>query len=138
MTRQLMELMQYSLLFRWFVGLGIDDPVWGEGRPEICPVDRFQPQTGQAPGRGPAVLTKNRGGLLTTAMSREVMAEILAHREVAPLLSDEHFSVNGTLVKARVSVKSFSRSLTSPRLMPRERARRAPSATRRSHHLSTG
>ena len=41
--RQLMEQMQYNLLFRWFVGLGIDDPVWGEGRPEICPVDRFQP-----------------------------------------------------------------------------------------------
>ena len=41
--RQLMEQMQYNLPFRWFVGLGIDDPVWGEGRPEICPVDRFQP-----------------------------------------------------------------------------------------------
>jgi transposase len=41
--RQLMEQMEYNLLFRWFVGLGIDDPVWGEGRPEICPVDRFQP-----------------------------------------------------------------------------------------------
>ncbi len=40
--RQLMEQMQYNLLFRWFVGLGIDDPVWGEGRPEMCPVDRFQ------------------------------------------------------------------------------------------------
>jgi transposase len=41
--RQLMEQMQYNLMFRWFVGLGIDDPVWGEGRPEICPGDRFQP-----------------------------------------------------------------------------------------------
>lgn len=41
--RQLMEQMDYNLLFRWFVGLGIDDQVWGEGRPEICPVDRFQP-----------------------------------------------------------------------------------------------
>ena len=41
--RQLMEQMDYNLLFRWFVGLGIDDPVWGEGRPEICPVGRFQP-----------------------------------------------------------------------------------------------
>jgi transposase len=36
--RQLMEQMQYNLLFRWFVGLGIDDPVWGEARPEISPV----------------------------------------------------------------------------------------------------
>ena len=41
--RQLMVQMQHSLLFRWFVGLGIDDPVWGEGRPEICPADRSQP-----------------------------------------------------------------------------------------------
>lgn len=41
--RQLMEQMQDNLMFRWFVGLGIDDPVWGEGRPEIRPVDRFQP-----------------------------------------------------------------------------------------------
>jgi len=41
--RPLMEQMQYDLMFRWFVGLGIDDAVWGEGRPEICPVDRFQP-----------------------------------------------------------------------------------------------
>ena len=41
--RLLMEQMQYNLMFRWFVGLGIDDAVWGEGRPEICPVDRFQP-----------------------------------------------------------------------------------------------
>ncbi len=41
--RRLMEPMRYNLLFRWFVGLGIDDPVWGEGRPEICPVDGFQP-----------------------------------------------------------------------------------------------
>lgn len=41
--RQLMGQMQDNLLFRWFVGLGIDDRVWGEGRPEICPVNRFQP-----------------------------------------------------------------------------------------------
>jgi len=41
--RQLMEQMEYNLLFRWFVGLGIDDLVWGEGRPEIRPVDGFQP-----------------------------------------------------------------------------------------------
>ena len=41
--RQRMEQMDYKLMFRWFVGLGIDDEIWGEGRPEICPVDRFQP-----------------------------------------------------------------------------------------------
>ncbi len=82
--RQLMEQMQYNLLFRWFVGLGIDDPVWV-----------------------PTVFTKNRDRLLTTEMSRKVMAAILAHREVAPLLSDEHFSVDGTLIKAWASMKSF-------------------------------
>ena len=82
--RQLMEQMQYNLMFRWFVGLGIDDPVWV-----------------------PTVFTKNRDRLLSTEMSRKVMTAILAHREVAPLLSDEHFSVDGTLVKAWASMKSF-------------------------------
>jgi transposase len=82
--RQLMEQMQYNLLFRWFVGLGIDDPVWV-----------------------PTVFTKNRDRLLTTEISRKFMAAILAHREVEPLLSDEHFSVDGTLIKAWASMKSF-------------------------------
>lgn len=79
-----MEQMQYNLMFRWFVGLGIDDPVWV-----------------------PTVLTKNRDRLLTTEMSRKFMAAILAHSEVKPLLSDEHFSVDGTLIKAWASMKSF-------------------------------
>jgi transposase len=82
--RQLMEQMQYNLLFRWFVGLGVDDAVWV-----------------------PTVFTKNRDRLLTTDMSRKFLAAILAHREVAPLLSDEHFSVDGTLIKAWASMKSF-------------------------------
>ncbi|SIO36066.1 Transposase [Rhodovulum sp. ES.010] len=82
--RQLMEQMDYNLMFRWFVGLGIDDAVWV-----------------------PTVFTKNRDRLLTTDMARKVMGAILAHREVAPLLSDEHFSVDGTLIKAWASMKSF-------------------------------
>ena len=82
--RQLMEQMHYNLLFRWFVGLGIDDSVWV-----------------------PTVFTKNRDRLLTTDMSRKFLAAILAHREVTPLLSDEHFSVDGTLIKAWASMKSF-------------------------------
>ncbi|QRZ13262.1 IS5 family transposase [Paracoccus methylovorus] len=82
--RQLMEQMDYNLLFRWFVRLGIDDAIWV-----------------------PTVFTKNRDRLLTTDMSRKIMAAILAHREVAPLLSDDHFSVDGTLVKAWASMKSF-------------------------------
>jgi len=82
--RQLMEQMQYNLLFRWFVGLGIDDHVWV-----------------------PTVFTKNRDRLLTTDIARKFLAATLAHREVAPLLSDEHFSVDGTLVRAWASMKSF-------------------------------
>ena len=82
--RQLMEQMQYNLMFRWFVGLGIDDPVWV-----------------------PTVFTKNRDRLLTTDIARKFLAAILAHRRVAPLLSDEHFSVDGTLIKAWASMKSF-------------------------------
>ena len=82
--RQLMEQMQYNLLFRWFVGLGIDDPVWV-----------------------PTVFTKNRDRLLNTDIARQFLAAILAHKDVAPLLADEHFSVDGTLIKAWASMKSF-------------------------------
>ncbi len=95
--RQLMEPLDDNLLFRWFVGLGVDDAVWV-----------------------PTVFSRNRDRLLTTDMSRKVMAFVgetvprtvsrsssfLAHREVAPLLSDDHFSVDGTLVKAWASMKS--------------------------------
>lgn len=49
----------------------------------------------------------NRDRLLTTDMSRKIMAAILAHREAAPLLSDDHFPVDGALVRARASMKSF-------------------------------
>ncbi len=79
-----MEQMEYNLMFRWFVGLGIDDPVWV-----------------------PTVFSKNRDRLLTTDIARKFLAAILAHGEVAPLLSEEHFSVDGTLVKAWASMKSF-------------------------------
>lgn len=89
--RQLMEQMNYNLLFRWFVGLGIDDRVW------VSPV-----------------FSKNRDRLLTTEMSRKVMAAILSHPEVKPLLSDEHFSVDGTLIKAWASMKSFQPKDSTP------------------------
>lgn len=82
--RQPREQMDDNLLFRGFVSLGIDDVIWV-----------------------PTVFTKNRDRLLTTDMSRKIMAAILAHREVTPLLSDDHFSVDGTLVKAWASMKSF-------------------------------
>ncbi len=90
--RQLMEQMDYNLLFRWFVGLGIDDAVWV-----------------------PTVFTKNRDRLMSTEMSRKIMSAILAHREVAPLLSDDHFSVDGTLVKAWASMKSFQPKAAPPK-----------------------
>jgi transposase len=82
--RQLMEQMQYNLLFRWFVGLGIDDPAWV-----------------------PTVFSKNRDRLLNTEVARKFLAAILADKAVAPLLSDEHFSVDGTLIEAWASMKSF-------------------------------
>jgi len=55
----------------------------------------------------PTVFTKNRDRLLTTDFARKVLEAFLAHREVVPLLSDEHFSVDGTLVKAWASMKAF-------------------------------
>jgi len=82
--RQLMEQLEYNLLFRWFVGLSVDEAVWV-----------------------PTVFTKNRDRLLNTEMAQKLLAAILAHEKVAPLLSDEHFSVDGTLVEAWASFKSF-------------------------------
>jgi len=81
---QLFEQMQYNLMFGWFVGLGIDDLVWV-----------------------PTVFAKHRDRLLTTDIARKVLMATLAHREASPLLSDAHFSVDGRLVKARASMKSF-------------------------------
>jgi len=88
---QLMEQLQYNLLFRWFVGLSIDEPVWVA-----------------------TVFTKNRDRLLNTVMSQKLLAAILAHEKVAPLLSDDHFSVDGTLVEAWASFKSFRPKAADP------------------------
>ena len=82
--RQLMEQLDYNLLYRWFVGLGVDDPVWV-----------------------PTVFTKNRDRLLEAEVARKFLAELLTHKEVRQLLSDEHFSVDGTQVAAWASMKSF-------------------------------
>ena len=82
--RQLMEQLQYNLLYRWFVGLGVDDPVWV-----------------------PTVFSKNRDRLLGAEVARKFLAELLTHKEVRALLSDEHFSVDGTQVQAWASMKSF-------------------------------
>ncbi len=82
--RQLMERMEFDLLFRWFVGLGIDDAVWDH-----------------------SVFSKNRDRLLTSQIAREFLAALLADPKVKRLLSHEHFSVDGTLLKAWASMKSF-------------------------------
>jgi len=82
--RQLMEQLDYNLLYRWFVGLSPDDPVWD-----------------------PTVFTKNRDRLHNGEVFAKFMTKLLHHPQVKPLLSDEHFSVDGTLIEAWASQKSF-------------------------------
>jgi transposase len=82
--RQLMEQITYNMMFRWFVGLSLDAPVWDV-----------------------TVFTKNRDRLLQGDIARAFLAAILADPAVTPLLSDEHFSVDGTLIEAWASMKSF-------------------------------
>ena len=82
--RQLMEQLDYNLLYRWFVGLSPDDPVWD-----------------------PTVFTKNRDRLQNGDAFAKFMSRLLNHPQVRPLLSDEHFSVDGTLIEAWASHKSF-------------------------------
>lgn len=82
--RQLMEQLDYNLLFRWFTGLGIDDRVWDV-----------------------TVFTKNRDRLLRGDIAAKFFQAVLGQPEVRALLSDEHFTVDGTLIEAWASMKSF-------------------------------
>jgi transposase len=82
--RQLMEQIDYNLLFRWFVGLSIDDAVWD-----------------------PSVFSKNRDRLLEADVAREFLSTLLSLPKVKRLLSSDHFSVDGTLIEAWASMKSF-------------------------------
>jgi transposase len=82
--RQLMEQLDYNLLFRWFVGLGVDDAIWDV-----------------------TVFTKNRDRLLDGEIAAKFLRAVLAQPKVKALLSDEHFSVDGTLIQAWASMKSF-------------------------------
>jgi transposase len=82
--RQLVDRIEFDLLFRWFVGLGIDDAVFDA-----------------------STFSKNRDRLLTTAIAQEFLAALLGLPQVKTLLSAEHFSVDGTLLKAWASMKSF-------------------------------
>jgi transposase len=82
--RQLMEQLDYNLLFRWFVGLAMDAPIWDT-----------------------TVFTKNRDRFLEGEVAAQFFQAVLGQAEVQALLSDEHFSVDGTLIEAWASMKSF-------------------------------
>ena len=82
--RQLMEQLDYNLLFRWFVGLSLDAVVWDV-----------------------TVFTKNRERLIGGDIANKFMAAVLNQERVKTLLSDDHFSVDGTLIEAWASMKSF-------------------------------
>ena len=82
--RQLMEQLDFNLLFRWFVGLGLDDGVWDA-----------------------TVFCKNRDRLLEAEVASKLLAGVVGHPKVRGLLSREHFSVDGTLIEAWASMKSF-------------------------------
>ena len=82
--RQLMERLEFDLLFRWFVGLGIDDAVWDH-----------------------STFSKNRDRLLEGEIAAKFLTAVLAQPRGKRLLSSEHFSVDGTLIEAWASMKSF-------------------------------
>jgi transposase len=82
--RQLMEEMDYNILFRWFVGLNLDDEVWDA-----------------------TTFTKNRNRLLEAEVAKEFLARVVEQARERGWTSDEHFTVDGTLLEALASVKSF-------------------------------
>jgi transposase len=82
--RLLMEQLDYNILFGWFVGLELDEPIWA-----------------------PTVFTKNRDRLLTQDVALSFFRRVIARAE--PFMSDEHFTVDGTLIEAWASHKSFQR-----------------------------
>src|SRR5215218_1093423 len=84
--RQLMEQLDFNILFRWFVGLGLDDAVWS-----------------------PTTFSKNRDRLLDGDIAAAFFEAVLLQAETAKLLSNEHFTVDGTLLEAWASHKSFQR-----------------------------
>lgn len=89
--RQLMEQMNYNLLFRWFVGLEMDDPVWDV-----------------------TVFTKNRERLTEGAVSQQLLQSVLVEAKEHDLLSEEHFTVDGTLMQAWAAARSFKEKSDPP------------------------
>jgi len=90
--RQLMEQMNYNLLFRWFVGLEMDDAVWDV-----------------------TVFTKNRERLIAGAISQQLLESVLVEARVHDLLSEEHFTVDGTLIQAWAAARSFKEKSDPPK-----------------------
>src|SRR5882762_4169173 len=95
--RQLMEQLDYNLLYRWFVGLNMDDPIWDV-----------------------SVFTKNRQRLLDGEVAEAFFDAVLAQARGRELLSNEHFTVDGTLIQAWAGLKSFQRRTCRrrPRTIP--------------------
>jgi len=93
--RMLMEQLDYNLLFRWFVGLTMDDPIWD-----------------------PTTFTKNRDRLLRGEIAQLFFDQVLAQARDRGLTSDEHFTVDGTLVEAWAGLKSFKRKDGSDQAPP--------------------
>jgi transposase len=89
--RQLMEQLNYNLLFRWFVGLEMDDPVWDV-----------------------TVFTKNRERLIEGAISQQLLLGVVEEAGAHDLLSEEHFTVDGTLIQAWASARSFREKKDPP------------------------
>src|SRR3989449_1556338 len=89
--RLLMEEIDYSVLFRWFVGLGMDEPIWS-----------------------PTTFSKNRDRLLESDIAAAFFDAVVAQARTADLLSDEHFTVDGTLLEAWASLKRFRRKDKGP------------------------
>ena len=89
--RQLMEQLDYNLLFRWFVGLEMDDPVWDV-----------------------TVFTKNRERLISGEASQQLLVAVLEQAREHGLLSEEHFTVDGTLIQAWASAQSFKAKKDPP------------------------
>jgi transposase len=93
--RMLMEQLGYNLLFRWFVGLSMDEPVWV-----------------------PTVFSKNRDRLLRGDVARELLTRVVEEARKAELMSEEHFTVDGTLLKAWASHKSVKPIDSEPKQDP--------------------
>jgi transposase len=89
--RLLMEEIDYSVLFRWFIGLSMDDPIWS-----------------------PTTFSKNRDRLLRGDIASAFFDAVLRQAREAALLSDEHFTVDGTMLEAWASLKSFTRNEAGP------------------------